>query len=1409
MRRRGRPTRWTIARSSQVWTVIGRQRTAQASGSGKMRDQGRSDGGPPSLKAPADLTVSVIVTCYNYGHFTQDCLESILGQTCPPSQVIVVDDGSTDATGRVLEGYGSRIELLRTDNRGQAAAFNVGFARSTGNIVIFVDADDLLRPDAIDVILYHWSDDLAVLTFGLETIDGAGHSTGVHAASIRSSAGDNRPELLSTDAFSSPPTSGNAFSRRLLERVLPMPEPRWRISADCYLIRAAALFGRADHVPQVLGSYRIHGGNNHAQALDAMPHLAREFANRTDTSDALFDLAEVAERFAEDPHEAEALRFLLGHRARKILEEAGATSRRPSRTYPPSEVSAGQEIRVDRSAVARLERSRWPKFLPFDRWTGVLRDRREALRPVPDLLDGTSSSRLSSLVEFRIDPSSEALLLALEIEPAAGADNGQSCAEVKLDGELVWHGQLSDAIRVRVPIAYDPWALDRCITVEVSTRVGAQRPADRQPPPPRILGLEVSTKGVNAPAPCLCTAGLLPFAEALAAGLDISEWETDNDGGATMRAESARMRFQVASSGKFAVVLSFGELPPRGWLQLRQDGRSLFSGWLGSTRSLVVRLPTNQVAVLSNDIEIGFEPATDAAGALLRIAEIGLLDLSPSVIDDRSISPILNLGECIFLGIEDSGRAFLGSGWDVEPELGGARNVLAEAQMSFCTPEMASDLVLRVCIEPLFGPLPGFRHFFAVSEDGNIHTAVQLDGAGEIEIALPRRSGRKPSNLVFHSVYVPETSGMSAAATVAAFVLTSMELRGREAIDAPPFLPKAQARPSPRFRSLIGQGKALLVSDRGAGGMVELSAICQELAEFIETCDAKALVLLVSEKGSLDVIVGLGHAVQNAEAVAFVSSVSWTGRPRDRPEASALRGWLLSFLFRPAYLALSPDLESLPAPLLWFPDGAAVYLGRAPDIHSAGARETYRAFLLRLLSSIDRVLARAPLESAIYALAARCLRELRSTVAIFGAGELRDLVRLRSRCIERLLVRHGAHLAMPRRRAPSSGKLRLGVLVRDVLPNPEGWALLGMYAGIDRSLFEPVLIRMDKGAGGVSVGKRFERELCLSGLSVGESVAAIRALQLDLFVTGCYVADYEKTSAIVAHRLAEVQIWHAAVCPTTGGFRSFDFALSCRATEPGEPQRHYVEQLAWIEGPLQSAYAFTEETPRRTAKLRQDLGIARDAVMLVSGAMAHKVEDRLLETWAAILRDAPASMLVLCPFASNWSMDFAPARFRDRLLRCLQAAGVSEERAVLLSTQTPKRVREIMANADLYLDSFPYTGATTVCEALSAGTPALTLAGDSLRELTGTSWIRAFGLPEMVAHTPDDYRFIAAGLANDRQKLRALRDRLGLALAAGPLAHNDPQRFGPEFSAALEKIAREAGWWTERVRNDERRATRE
>ena len=63
--------------------------------------------------------------------------------------MIVVDDGSTDDSRRVIESYGDRVTAIFQENGGQAAAFNTGFAASSGEIVIFLDADDLLAPDAV------------------------------------------------------------------------------------------------------------------------------------------------------------------------------------------------------------------------------------------------------------------------------------------------------------------------------------------------------------------------------------------------------------------------------------------------------------------------------------------------------------------------------------------------------------------------------------------------------------------------------------------------------------------------------------------------------------------------------------------------------------------------------------------------------------------------------------------------------------------------------------------------------------------------------------------------------------------------------------------------------------------------------------------------------------------------------------------------------------------------------------------------------------------------------------------------------------------------------------------------------------------------------------------------------------
>ena len=92
--------------------------------------------------------VSVIIPCYNQGHFLGEAICSALDQTYPRVEIIVVDDGSADRTPEVARSY-SGVRYVRQDNQGLSAARNAGFAFSRGEYVVFLDSDDRLRPEAV------------------------------------------------------------------------------------------------------------------------------------------------------------------------------------------------------------------------------------------------------------------------------------------------------------------------------------------------------------------------------------------------------------------------------------------------------------------------------------------------------------------------------------------------------------------------------------------------------------------------------------------------------------------------------------------------------------------------------------------------------------------------------------------------------------------------------------------------------------------------------------------------------------------------------------------------------------------------------------------------------------------------------------------------------------------------------------------------------------------------------------------------------------------------------------------------------------------------------------------------------------------------------------------------------------
>jgi glycosyltransferase involved in cell wall biosynthesis len=96
--------------------------------------------------------ITVVIPCFNHGRFLLESVERALGQQGGPPQVIVVDDGSTDETQRVLGQLPAGVELIRQENAGVAAARNRGFESSGSELLLMVDADDRLTLDALDVL---------------------------------------------------------------------------------------------------------------------------------------------------------------------------------------------------------------------------------------------------------------------------------------------------------------------------------------------------------------------------------------------------------------------------------------------------------------------------------------------------------------------------------------------------------------------------------------------------------------------------------------------------------------------------------------------------------------------------------------------------------------------------------------------------------------------------------------------------------------------------------------------------------------------------------------------------------------------------------------------------------------------------------------------------------------------------------------------------------------------------------------------------------------------------------------------------------------------------------------------------------------------------------------------------------
>lgn len=246
----------------------------------------------------ASLAVDIVIDNYNYGRFLDAAIESALAQTHEQVKVIVVDDGSSDDSVEVARRYGDRVTLVAKENGGHASAFNAGFERCEGDVVILLDADDLLLPEAAAKAAAAFAADerLSKTQSRMEIVDGEGNPTGLvkPPAHIPMPNGDVCSEELN-QPFDLPwvPTSANAFRREAMAKVMPIPQREYRMCAERYLVHLMPLLGPVASLDHVGAYYRVHGDNAY-EALNPqldMDRLRLTIRVERSTATALLEVA--------------------------------------------------------------------------------------------------------------------------------------------------------------------------------------------------------------------------------------------------------------------------------------------------------------------------------------------------------------------------------------------------------------------------------------------------------------------------------------------------------------------------------------------------------------------------------------------------------------------------------------------------------------------------------------------------------------------------------------------------------------------------------------------------------------------------------------------------------------------------------------------------------------------------------------------------------------------------------------------------------------------------------------------------------------------------------------------------------------------------------------------------------------
>ncbi len=479
---------------------------------------------------------------------------------------------------------------------------------------------------------------------------------------------------------------------------------------------------------------------------------------------------------------------------------------------------------------------------------------------------------------------------------------------------------------------------------------------------------------------------------------------------------------------------------------------------------------------------------------------------------------------------------------------------------------------------------------------------------------------------------------------------------------------------------------------------------------------------------------------------------------------------LAAMLYCDAYqLPLGYQNAAIPQ---WFFDDFLKFLFQSPSyFQQKWEVERYSAYFQQLIQYVAANIASFP-DSEVWCYLAAFMAENVSFKALYlSEANLLNVLSQRADILEFHLKNIGYQIDWNfARREPESTKIRVGFLLDKISDEFETLAAIPNFEYLDRNKFEVIVYYFQV----QDEELRKYCENCVDKLvqlseDLPTGVQEVRSYNLDILLICTNTADTSQPTALLClHQLARVQMATAASTPATTGIRNIDYLIAGDLTLPADTAAQYREKLITLEGLGVCLSYPVEAAPARVEPTRSSWGATDESVVFMSSTPAFKIIPELRESWVKIIAAVPNSILVLYPFHSR-PENYPTVPFYNQIRSLFVESGIDKKRVVVIRA-LPNRADCIkcLELADIYLDSYPYSGAGSLAEALSAGLPVVARKGQTARSRQSAAVLEELLIPELVANSENSYIEISTALGTNPELRRHYRDRVQQKMAANP-----------------------------------------